>query len=78
MKKGLFFRNRRSFATIEEANRYTDGYDSFPRWPTVGLNGTREPADQDSLEAMGYYDAEQVWEEAQDRKAERYDAEFDD
>lgn len=65
------FRNHRQFDSLADAEAYSYGYRSYPRWPHVGINGSREAVDHDTFEAMGYYDAEREFEEKQDRAYEQ-------
>ena len=57
----------REFETRAEVDAYQRGFCSYPRWPQVGLNGSTRDADQDSFEAMGWYDAERDDQERMDR-----------
>lgn len=58
----------RKFATRAEADAYLAGYRSYPRWPQSGVNGSRADVDNDSIEAMGWYDAENEDQERMDRR----------
>lgn len=59
--------NRRHFNTKEEADQYRAGYRSYPRWPQNGVNGSRVDVDTGSIEAMGWYDADEEQQHRMDR-----------
>lgn len=58
--------NHRDFATREEVDEYIRGFNSFPMWPTDGVNGSTKPVSPRSLAATGYYDAEREEQERLD------------
>lgn len=60
--------NHREFNDKAECDRYKAGYRSYPRWPVVGINGNARDAEQGSIEAMGWYDAEREEEERMGRR----------
>lgn len=65
--------NFREFVDQKSADRYLHGYNAYPMWPLVMIDGELKHAPAGSLEATGWYDADEVEQTKRDEMGEEDD-----